>query len=139
MPDEAKPTVPRAVLSAAEPQLFVSDITASCEFFTTKLGFVVVHVYGDPPFHGHVSRDGAALNPRSVDRPVIGSQLREREDLLSATLTVNSADEIKQIYLEFQAAGVVFHRTIMREPWGARTFIVEDPDGNLLLFAGPAG
>jgi uncharacterized glyoxalase superfamily protein PhnB len=70
---------------------------------------------------------------------VIGSQLREREDLLSATLTVNSADEIKQIYLEFQAAGVVFHRTIMREPWGARTFIVEDPDGNLLLFAGPAG
>jgi hypothetical protein len=61
-----KPTVPRAVLSAAELQLFVSDITASCEFFTTKLGFVVVHVYGDPPFHGHVSRDGAALNPRAV-------------------------------------------------------------------------
>jgi hypothetical protein len=25
-----------------------------------------------------------------------------------------------------------------QEPWGARTFIVRDPDGNLLLFAGPA-
>ena len=25
-----------------------------------------------------------------------------------------------------------------REPWGARDFIVMDPDGNLLLFAGPA-
>ncbi|OCP36555.1 hypothetical protein BC360_04025 [Ensifer sp. LC163] len=24
------------------------------------------------------------------------------------------------------------------EPWGARNFIVLDPDGNLILFAGPA-
>jgi catechol 2,3-dioxygenase-like lactoylglutathione lyase family enzyme len=138
MPDEAERTVSRAVLAAAEPQLFVSDIKASCEFFTTKLGFVVAYVYGDPPFNGQVSRDGAALNLRCVGQPVIDSQVREREDLLSAAMTVNSADEIKQLYLEFQAAGVAFHRTLKREPWGARTFIVKDPDGNLLLFAGPA-
>jgi len=138
MPDEAERTVSRAVLAAAEPQLFVSDINASCEFFTTKLGFSVAHVYGDPPFTGQVSRDGAALNLRCVDQPVIDGQLREREDLLSAAMTVNSAAEIKQLYLEFQAAGVAFHRTLKREPWGARNFIVKDPDGNLLLFAGPA-
>jgi hypothetical protein len=29
-------------------------------------------------------------------------------------------------------------RNLKREPWNARTFIVRDPDGNLLLFAGPA-
>ena len=46
--------------------------------------------------------------------------------------------EIKQLYLEFQAAGVTFAQTLKREPWGARDFIVRDPDGNLLLFAGPA-
>jgi len=138
MPDEAERTVSRAVLAAAEPQLFVSDIKASCEFFATKLGFAVAYVYGDPPFTGQVSRDGAALNLRCVDQPVIDSQLREREDLLSAAMTVNSAAEIKQLFLEFQAAGVAFHRTLKREPWGARTFIVKDPDGNLLLFAGPA-
>jgi catechol 2,3-dioxygenase-like lactoylglutathione lyase family enzyme len=138
MPDEAERTVSRAVIAAAEPQLFVSDITASCEFFTTKLGFAVAHVHGDPPFHGQVSRDGAALNLRRVDQPVIDGQLRDREDLLSAAMTVNSAPEIKQLYLEFQAAGAAFHRTLKREPWGAWTFIVKDPDGNLLLFAGPA-
>ena len=138
MPDKPERTVSRAVLAAAEPQLFVSDIKASCEFFTTKLGFAVAYVYGDPPFYGQVSRDGAALNLRHVDRPVIDSQLREREDLLSAAITVDSADEIKQLYLEFQAADVTFHRTLKREPWGARTFVVKDPDGNLLLFAGPA-
>jgi catechol 2,3-dioxygenase-like lactoylglutathione lyase family enzyme len=138
MPDDAERTVSRAVLVAAEPQLFVSDIKASCEFFATKLGFAVAFVHGDPPFVGQVSRDGAALNLRHVDQPVIDGQLREREDLLSAAMTVNSAAEIKQLFLEFQAQGVAFHRTLKREPWGARTFIVKDPDGNLILFAGPA-
>jgi catechol 2,3-dioxygenase-like lactoylglutathione lyase family enzyme len=138
MPDDAQPTVSRAVLAAAEPQLFVSDIEASCDFFATKLGFEVAFVHGDPPFAGQVSRDGAALNLRCVDQPVIDGQLRKREDLLSASMTVNSAAEIKQLYLEFQAQGVAFHRTLKREPWGAWTFIVVDPDGNLILFAGPA-
>jgi hypothetical protein len=42
----------------------------------------------------------------------------------------------KPLYLEYQAAGVAFHQTLRTEPWGARTFIVRDPDGNLILFAG---
>ncbi len=46
-------------------------------------------------------------------------------------------EAIKQLFLEFQAAGVTFFQTLRKEPWGAQTFIVKDPDGNLLLFAGP--
>ena len=38
-----------------------------------------------------------------------------------------------------ERAGVAFHQPLKTEPWGARTFVVRDPDGNLLLFAGPAG
>ena len=34
--------------------------------------------------------------------------------------------------------GVAFFQKLKREPWGARNFIIRDPDGNLLLFAGPA-
>jgi len=30
---------------------------------------------------------------------------------------------------------VVFHQVLKTEPWGARTFIVRDLDGNLILFA----
>jgi len=30
---------------------------------------------------------------------------------------------------------VDFAQTLRNEPWGARTFIVRDPDGNLILFA----
>ena len=68
--------------------------------------------------------------------PIIDPQLRDKEDLLSASITL---DDAKPLYLEYQAAGVAFHQTHRTEPWGARTFIVRDPDGNLILFAGRGG
>lgn len=125
----------RARLVAAEPQLFVSDIGAACAFFTEKLGFAVAFLYGTPPFFGEVTRDGAALNLRHVDAPVFDRVLRAREDLLSAAITV---DDVARLYEEFRSRGIVFHQALRTEPWGARTFIVADPDGNLLLFTGGA-
>jgi catechol 2,3-dioxygenase-like lactoylglutathione lyase family enzyme len=128
----------RPVLSAIAAQLFVADIKASCDFFTGKLGFAVVFVWGEPPFYAQVRRDRALINLRCVDQPVIDPALRERESLLSADIAVATADEIKQLFLELQSAGVDFFQTLRHEPWGARNFIVRDPDGNLILFAGPA-
>jgi catechol 2,3-dioxygenase-like lactoylglutathione lyase family enzyme len=127
-----------AVVAGAEPQLFVVDIKASCDFFTSKLGFAVAFTYGEPPFYAQVRRDGARLNLRHVDRPVIDATVRDREELLSASLTVATAEEIEALFAEFRTAGVVFFQTLKRQPWGAKDFIVRDPDGNLLLFAGPA-
>jgi uncharacterized glyoxalase superfamily protein PhnB len=138
MPEHVKPVPSTVAVIAAEPQLFVADIKASCDFFTQRLGFSVEFLYGEPPFYGQVRRDGASINLRSVDRPVIDPDLRDRESLLSASLTVGTSDHIKQLFIEFQAAGVSFFQTLRKEPWGARNFIVKDPDGNLLLFAGPA-
>jgi uncharacterized glyoxalase superfamily protein PhnB len=57
--------------------------------------------------------------------------------LLSADMGLDTHAEIKALFLEFQAAGVAFFQPLRKEPWGAHTFIVKDPDGNLLLFAGP--
>ena len=138
MTSPATQTSTRPVLTAAEPQLFVTDIKASCDFFTDKLGFSVVFVYGEPPFYAQVKRDAARLNLRHVDAPVIDPALRDRESLLSAALTVDTAEDIKQLFLEFQMAGVTFAQPLKHEPWGAKDFIVQDPDGNLVLFAGPA-
>lgn len=123
-------------LAAAEPQLFVADIKASCDFYTEKLGFKVRFIYGDPPFYGQVFRDAARLNLRRVDNPICDAQLMARESLLSATIVL---DDAKPLFLEYQAGGVTFHQTLKTEPWGARTFIVEDPDGNLIAFAGDLG
>jgi catechol 2,3-dioxygenase-like lactoylglutathione lyase family enzyme len=117
--------------------LFVADIKASCDFYTQKLGFEVTILYGEPPFYAHVARGGATLILRHVDRPVFDAEFRDREELLSAECGVDSAEEIKSLFLEFQAAGVTFFQTLKLMPWGARNFIVKDPDGNLVLFAGP--
>jgi catechol 2,3-dioxygenase-like lactoylglutathione lyase family enzyme len=126
------------MLNAAEPQLYVTDFDASRDFFTEKLGFEVVFTYGEPPFYGQVRRGKALLNLRLVCEPVFVGDVREREELLAAAFTVDSAAEIRQLFVEFQSAGVDFFRPLKQEPWGARTFIVRDPDGNLLLFAGTA-
>jgi catechol 2,3-dioxygenase-like lactoylglutathione lyase family enzyme len=137
MPDTVSAPSP-ATLSAIEAQLFVADIKAACAFYTGKLGFEVAFTWGEPPFYGQVKRDAARLNLRMVCEPVFAGDIREREELLSASMTVDSAAEIKKLFLHYQASGVGFFRPLRQEPWGARTFIVRDPDGNLLLFSGPA-
>ena len=128
----------KATIVCAEPQLFVSDIKRSCDFFREKLGFTLVFSYGKPPYYAQVGRDAARLNLRCVDRPVIESTVRVREELLSVSMTVATANEIKLLFLEFQSTGVTFQQTLKKQPWGAKNFVVKDPDENLLLFAGPA-
>jgi catechol 2,3-dioxygenase-like lactoylglutathione lyase family enzyme len=134
-----KQTIPRPVLSSTAAQLFVSDINTSCDFFITKLGFSIEFLYGDPPYYGEVRRDNARLALRLVCEPVFVADIRRREHLLSASITVDTAAEIKELFVEFQASGVHFHQTLKKQPWGARNFTVQDPDRNLIQFAGPAG
>jgi len=128
----------KATIVCAEPQLFVTDIKRACEFFDEKLGFSLIFSYGDPPYYAQVGRDAARLNLRRVEEPVIESTVRDHEELLSVSMTVATANEIKLLFLEFQSAGVTFHQTLKKQPWAAKNFVVKDPDGNLLLFAGPA-
>jgi uncharacterized glyoxalase superfamily protein PhnB len=137
MTEEAGQAVPRPVLISISAQLFVADIQASCDFYADKLGFAVDFVYGDLPFYAQVTRDNARLSLRHVDESVFADDVREREALLSASITVASADDIKQLFWSYQAMDVPFHQTLKQEPWGATTFIVVDRDGNLTLFAGP--
>ena len=117
-----------------EPTLFVTDFARSLDFFNGLLGFKTAFTYGDPPFYGQVVRDAALLNLRFVHQPVID---RSREaDLMSASIWVSNAS---QLFQEFQIRAVPFHQSLRREAWhgeGQGGFIVRDPDGNLIGFAG---
>lgn len=121
----------------AEPHLFVADIQASCGFFVDKLGFTVAFTYGTPPFYAQVKRNGATINLRCTEQPLIDASLRQREQLLSVSFTVATADDVEHLYQEFQSAAVTVFQPPQSQPWGARDFIVQDLDGNLLHFAGP--
>ena len=125
------------IFTSIAAHLHVRDLKASTDFYT-KLGFTLDFVYGDPPFYGQVSRDNARLALRSMDESFFTEDIREREDLLSASITLARADEIQQLFLTYQSANVPVHQPLRTEPWQAQTFIVKDPDGNLILFAGPS-
>ena len=118
MPQPVARTETQPIISATAAQLFVADIKASCDFFVDKLGFSIVFVYGEPPFCAQVKRDRGLINLRCMDRPVIDPALRDREGLLSADMGVNTAEEIKQLFLEFQAKGATFFQALRKEPWG---------------------
>ena len=62
MPEHAARSTSKPVISATAAELFVSDIKASCDFFTQKLGFSIVFVYGEPQFYAQVKRDRGLLN-----------------------------------------------------------------------------
>lgn len=120
----------------AEPQLLVSDLEASCRFYVDRLGFTVAFVHGVPPFYGQVVRGGARLNLRRAAGPIFDAGFLAREpDVLAATIAIGDA---AALFEAFERAGAPFHQALRTEPWGARTFIVRDPDGNLILFAGQA-
>jgi catechol 2,3-dioxygenase-like lactoylglutathione lyase family enzyme len=100
---QAKP-----ILTATEAVLYVSDFRRSCDFFLTKLGFEIEFTYGEPPFYGLVKRDRARFCLRLVCEPVFVGNIREKEKLLSAAVTVDTAAEIKELFLEFQSADTEF-------------------------------
>jgi catechol 2,3-dioxygenase-like lactoylglutathione lyase family enzyme len=128
------PHADEPMLLAAEPQLFVTDLNAARAFYVDRLGFSLVFSHGDPPFYAQVGRGGARLNLRLVHASAFAADFHIREtDPLSATIIVNGID---RLFPAYEAAGVEFHQRLRSEPWGSRTFIVRDPDGNLIAFAG---
>jgi catechol 2,3-dioxygenase-like lactoylglutathione lyase family enzyme len=133
MPNREQPLPEGPVLKGALPVLFVSNVQTSAAFFRDKLGFAIDFLHGRPPFYASVSRGAARLHLRFVHEPVITPEVRQREELLSAFLDV---DNIKSLFAEYKAAGVDFIQPLREEPWGGSAFIVLDPDGNWICFAG---
>jgi len=124
---------PQPDLKEAIPCLWVVDVESTCEFYRERLGFDVEFKYGEPPYYSQLHRDTVRLALRHVDEavPETERQRRRSEDLLATTIVVES---VKGLFEEFVQADVSFHQKLRTEPWGARTFIVEDPEGNLIGF-----
>jgi len=121
---------------AVHPQIFVTNMERAVGFYRDQLGFSVEYLYGEPPYYGLVVRDAVALNLRHVDQLPVDTELRDREQLLAATIVVLDA---KALFLSFKGAGISFLQKYREQPWGAHDFIVPDPDGNLIHFASRVG
>ena len=134
-PAQARSTSPTLRLTRAMPVIFVANVEASAGFFKNTLGFSIDFLHGEPPFYGSVSRDGACVHLKFVHEPVLTVGPHDRDGFIVAFIEV---ENVRALYAEYVAAGAIFGQKLKKQPWGGRDFIVRDPDGNGLCFAGPA-
>ncbi len=115
----------------ARPFVFVRDVTAACAYYVAKLGFALAYDYGKPPFYAEVERDGVHVCIRQTDEPMIDPARARQEDVVLASFEVS---DVGALYGELRERGAVFSQPLRIEPFGARSFIVDDLEGNRLLF-----
>jgi len=119
----------------ARPILNVKDVEASLRFYTEQLGFTSPWRYeGDGKVHvAQVDRQGCALIladnwPAKAGKGLIFISLNVEPPTREAGTAALDA-----LRAELEAKGVV----VKEGSWGYRLLVVDDPDGNQLLFNYP--
>ena len=121
-------TIAKSRIKKMSPQLLVSDLDSSMEFYTEKLGFDVEFRYED--FYSGIIKEGCSIhlklgNPVREER----QNKRDNEDLD----IVFSVQGIEDLYEEYSARSVEFTQPLRDMAYG-KEFYVVDPDGYLLGF-----
>lgn len=123
------------------PVLRARDVAAAVDYYTNVLGFRCAN----GPIPGVDPEEGAIY--AILDRAGVGLhlQIRRQEPHPSTRESIASdvyfyVDDASALEAEFLEAGVRFHRRLVRDnPYGLIDFVVEDPDGNRLVFGSPKG
>jgi uncharacterized glyoxalase superfamily protein PhnB len=119
------------VMKTVTPILFVRDVALAAEFYREKLGFEIDFLHGKPAFYGAVSRGGVCLHLRFVHQPNFVELAASEQSLILATIEVSN---VKALFEEFKARGVVFPQALVKQAWGGTDFHVGDPDDNVISF-----
>ena len=121
-------TIAKSRIKKMSPQLLVSDLDSSMEFYTEKLGFDVDFRYEN--FYSGVIKEGYSIHlklgsPSRDER----QNKRDNEDLD----IVFSVQGIEDLYEEYSARSVEFTQPLRDMAYG-KEFYVADPDGYILGF-----
>lgn len=104
------------------PILNVSDMQASLDHFTQKLGFDVEWRWGEPTGFACVSRDGVELF------------LCENAQGGGSVWISIFVDDVDLLHKEYRERGVDIVQPPTNFPWGVREMNVRDPDGHRFRF-----
>ncbi|HSL59718.1 MAG TPA: glyoxalase superfamily protein [Acidimicrobiales bacterium] len=105
----------------------VDDVAATAAWYTDVLGFDLEHGWGDPLEHASM-RCGASSFHFSTGQPTTPQ---------TSYVTVY-CDDVDALHDDYAGRGVEIVMPLMDAPWGARTFMINDRDGHLLMFAAVA-
>lgn len=116
-------------LGRAAPGIPVSDIARAVRFYTDVFGMHKTFENGDPVQFAIMKGGAAELHLTLV------SQHGGREHNVAHLLVESGVDEL---YRRCQAAGgATIVKPLRDAPWGLRTFVVADPDGNRIDIGQP--
>jgi len=120
----------------ARPILNVTDVEASLRFYMDRLGFTCPWRYEeDGRAHvAQVDRQGCALILAKTWPDKVGKGLIFISLNVEPETPENATAALDALHVELEAKGV----SVKDGSWGYRLLVVDDPDGNQLLFNYPA-
>jgi catechol 2,3-dioxygenase-like lactoylglutathione lyase family enzyme len=121
-------TITYSRVKKMSPQLLVTDIDRSIEFYTKELGFELDFRYED--FYAGIIKDGNSIHLKSgVPSKEERKKRRDSEDLD----IVFSVDGIEELYAQLSNKLVDLIQPLRQMPYG-KEFYIGDPDGYILSF-----
>jgi uncharacterized glyoxalase superfamily protein PhnB len=116
--------------STAVPVVGTSDVTKTIRYFEQTLGFEQQWIWGDPPVYAGVKAGGALLY--ICHDPDLATAIRERRLAPDIFLWVSDIDSV---YAQHRANGADIAEELTARPWGARQYVVREPNGYHLKIA----
>jgi catechol 2,3-dioxygenase-like lactoylglutathione lyase family enzyme len=110
------------VCEQVHPTLVVDDVRAAADFYTTKLGFTLGFLWGDPA-------TTAGVNLGSVQ--LMLTRGTPQAEGFSVYFVVEDVDKLHELQ-RGQSAPILAPPE--DKPWGMRQYAVHDPNGHLLIF-----
>lgn len=112
-------------ITQMSPQLRVTDVERSIEFYTKQLGFELEFRYED--FYAGIIKDGYSIHLKLTDQP---KAQKQQDDDASLELMF-SVEHIQDLYKELPNRAVQIIQPLRQMPYGSE-FYIADPDGNVI-------
>lgn len=120
-----------AKIKSLAPRFLVADVLASVDYYREQLGFELVDTFQDPPTYATVSRDGGEVHLARRSAGMAPGGIRSS--------CYAYTDDVDALYEEMGSREARIVEGPTTRVYGMREFVVEDPDGNRLVFAGSIG
>lgn len=115
-------------IKAMSPQLLVTDIERSIEYYASILGFDLDFIHED--FYASVSKERYSIHLKLVDSLPRKQSDQPHERNLDVVFSVEGIDEL---YGELSGKPSGISQPLRQMPYG-KEFYLSDPDGNVLGF-----
>jgi lactoylglutathione lyase len=127
-PDRRKSKIETLRLRAIEPLFTVSDLQRSLAFYTNVFGFVVDERYtgNGGVLQGATLKAGTCRMGLSQDDWAKG---RDRQRGVAVSVWCTTVQDVDALAAKVKAAGHSLSKEPQDQPWGGRSFAVDDPDG----------